>query len=234
MQFDISPYQVVLFDVDGTMAETEGLGHLPAFNAAFEQASLPWQWDVQIYKELLQITGGLERLKGYRAMMQSATKDLSQLPSDAVLKNIHLAKNQFYAQLMAQGKVVSRPGLVRFINQLSLHGKQWGVVTTTSHSNWASLWQAVLKNSIQTEPAVVVCGEDVTKKKPDPQAYQLAAQKLGLDPRRCLAVEDSDNGVLSALRAQIEVLVVRSQFFAEGNFTGAKLVVNEFTELNPI
>ena len=79
MQFDISPYQVVLFDVDGTMAETEGLGHLPAFNAAFEQASLPWQWDVQIYKELLQITGGLERLKGYRAMMQSATKDLSQL-----------------------------------------------------------------------------------------------------------------------------------------------------------
>lgn len=229
---DMSAYQLVLFDVDGTMAETEGLGHLPAFNAAFKEYSLPWQWDECIYKELLQVTGGLERLKTFRAQVADKTSASIQTVSDQLLQQVHLRKNQIYAKLIADGKVLPRPGLVDLINQLASRGKQWGVVTTTSQSNWDSLWLSVLKPHILIAPAVVVCGEDVAKKKPDPEAYILASKKMNFHPSACLAIEDSDNGVLSACLAGMDVIALRSQFFADGVFAGAKDVINEFSQLH--
>ena len=234
MQIDLSPYEYILFDVDGTMAETEGLGHLPAFNAAFKQFSIPWHWDSQTYKELLKTTGGFERLKDYRhSIEQAGNNDAYWLPDDKLLKQVHLAKNQIYAQLMQEGVVVARTGLVWFINELTAHGKRWGVVTTTSHSNWDSLWKQVLESQISTEPAVVICGEDVQLKKPDPQAYLLAMKKLGADPGSCIAVEDSGNGLLAAGDAGIDVLVVRSQFFSDGDFSLAKVIADDFSQLSP-
>lgn len=233
MRLDLSSYELFLFDVDGTMAETEGLGHLPAFNAAFEKYTLPWRWDAQIYQELLKITGGLERLKAYRSSLEPVT-DPKSLPSDALLKQLHLSKNQIYASLMNEGVVIARPGLIDFINKLLSHDKSWGIVTTTSYSNWISLWRSVLKNEIHRAPVVVVCGEDVAKKKPDPEAYHLAMQKMGVPPEICLAIEDSDNGLMSARQAGLEVVVIKSQFFADGNFSGAKLITNEFSDLTPI
>ena len=233
MKFDLRPYELFLFDVDGTIAETEGLGHLPAFNAAFEKHAIPWRWDAQVYRELLKITGGFERLKSYR-LAQGINPGNDQFPSDELLKSVHLTKNQIYGELMQAGKVVARPGLINFINQISEHGKSWGVVTTTSYSNWNSLWRSVLKNEIQQNPLVVICGEDVVKKKPDPEAYLLAIEKMGVQPNICLAIEDSENGLLSARQAGLEVLVVRSQFFFDAQFSGAKLIANEFSELDPI
>jgi HAD superfamily hydrolase (TIGR01509 family) len=233
MDLDLSSYELFLFDVDGTMAETEGLGHLPAFNAAFEQYLLPWRWDAQAYRELLKITGGFERLKAYRSSVEPVA-DGESLPSDALLKQLHLSKNQIYDSLMKEGKVTARPGLVNFINQISSHDKSWGIVTTTSYSNWSSLWRSVLQKEMHRPPVVVVCGEDVAKKKPDPEAYHLAMQKMGVPPDICLAIEDSDNGLMSARQAGLEVVVVKSQFFADGNFSGAKLITNEFSDLMPI
>ena len=234
MNVDLGSYQAILFDVDGTLAETEGLGHLPAFNSALEQVGVPWRWDAQIYKKLLRITGGFERLKAYREMLREHdASEASQLPSDSLLKEVHLIKNQIYTQLVERGVVQSRPGLFGFINQIAAQQKIWGIVTTTSRSNWDGLWQWVLKEGMQTEPAVVICGEDVMCKKPNPEAYVLAAQKLNLDPGTCLAVEDSENGVIAAKEAGMEVLVVRSQFFADGDFSDASYVVNHFTEIQP-
>ena len=232
MNLDLSPYKAILFDVDGTLAETEGLGHLPAFNAAFEQFELSWKWDALIYKDLLRITGGLERLKAYRSIQEKlGVRDLKQLPDDATLKKIHLEKNKIYARLVEGGKVESRPNLTKFINQLSAQGKLWGVVTTTSRTNWDGLWQGVLRDHVTTEPTIVICGEDVTHKKPDPEAYLLAAKQLNLDPKSCLAVEDSENGLMAARSADMEVLVVRSQFFMDGNFSDARYVIDEFTDI---
>lgn len=232
MNLDLSPYKAILFDVDGTLAETEGLGHLPAFNAAFEQFELSWKWDALIYKDLLRITGGLERLKAYRSIQEKlGVCDLKQLPDDATLRNIHLEKNKIYARLVEAGKVESRQNLTKFINQLSAQGKLWGVVTTTSRTNWDGLWQGVLRDHVTTEPAIVICGEDVTHKKPDPEAYLLAAKQLNLDPKSCLAVEDSENGMMAARSADMEVLVVRSQFFMDGNFSDARHVIDEFTDI---
>lgn len=233
MNIDLSSYELFLFDVDGTIAETEGLGHLPAFNAAFEKHAIPWRWDAQVYRELLKITGGFERLKSYRSA-QEVNPGNDKFPSDELLKNVHLSKNQIYAELMQTGKIKARPGLIKFINQICEHDKSWGVVTTTSYSNWNSLWRSVLKNEIQQIPLVVVCGEDVIKKKPDPEAYLLAMEKMGVQPNICLAIEDSDNGLLSAREAGLDVLVVRSQFFLDGKFTDAKLITNEFSDLHPI
>lgn len=235
MQIDLSPYEYILFDVDGTMAETEGLGHLPAFNAAFKQFSIPWHWDSQAYKELLKTTGGFERLKYYRhAIEQAGNKDASWLPDDKILKQVHLAKNQIYALLMQEGVVAARTGLAWFINELSAHGKRWGVVTTTSRSNWESLWKNVLQVQISTEPVVVICGEDVQLKKPNPQAYQLALEKLGAKPESCMAVDDSDNGLLASTNLGIDTLILRSQFFSDGDFSLAKVIVDDFSELHPI
>ena len=233
MQLDLSSYELFLFDVDGTIAETEGLGHLPAFNAAFVQYALPWRWDAQVYRELLKVTGGLERLKAYRSRLEPMA-DSTKLPSDALLKEVHLAKNQIYAERVNEGEVTARPGLVDFINQISSHEKSWGIVTTTSYSNWTSLWRHVLQKDINCAPVVVVCGEDVVQKKPDPEAYLLAMQKMGVSPDICLAIEDSDNGLLAANKAGMEVLVIKSQFFSDGNFSGAKLTTNEFSNLTPI
>lgn len=234
MNVDLSSYQAILFDVDGTLAETEGLGHLPAFNSALEQVGVPWKWDAQIYKKLLRITGGFERLKAYREMLRAReTSGASPLPSDSVLKEVHLIKNQIYTQLVERGEVQPRPGLLGFINQMAAQQKIWGIVTTTSRSNWDGLWKWVLKEDVHAEPAVVICGEDVVHKKPNPEAYVLAAQKLNLDPGTCLAVEDSENGVIAAKEAGMEVLVVRSQFFADGDFSDASYVVNHFTEIQP-
>ena len=233
MKCDLRSYELFLFDVDGTIAETEGLGHLPAFNAAFEKHAIPWRWDVQDYRELLKITGGFERLKSYRSV-QEVNSGNDKLPSDELLKNVHLTKNQIYAELMLTGRVKARQGLIKFINQICAHEKSWGVVTTTSYSNWISLWRSVLKNEIQQIPLVVVCGEDVVKKKPDPEAYLLAMQKMGVQPNICLAIEDSENGLLSARQAGLEVLIVRSQFFFDSHFSDAKLIANEFSDLHPI
>jgi HAD superfamily hydrolase (TIGR01509 family) len=232
MNMDLSSYQAILFDVDGTLAETEGLGHLPAFNAAFEQLEISWKWDAAIYKVLLRITGGLERLKAYRSMQEkNGVSELNPLPDDTMLKKIHMEKNRIYARLVEEGSVRTRPGLIDFINQLSAHRKVWGIVTTTSRANWDRLWEKVLKTNLQTEPAIVICGEDVLHKKPDPEAYLLAAQRLDLPPQSCLAIEDSENGMIAAHSAGMEVLVVRSQFFMDGNFSSAKYRIDEFTDM---
>jgi HAD superfamily hydrolase (TIGR01509 family) len=93
------------------------------------------------------------------------------------------------------------------------------------------LWEKVLKTNLQTEPAIVICGEDVLHKKPDPEAYLLAAQRLDLSPQSCLAVEDSENGMVAAHSAGMEVLVVRSQFFIDGHFSAARHIVDQFTDI---
>jgi HAD superfamily hydrolase (TIGR01509 family) len=233
MEIDLSPYDFLLFDVDGTIAETEALGHLPAFNESFRHHSIPWQWDAHLYKSLLKITGGLERMKSYRETLRNSGSIPSSLPNDQILKKAHLTKNQIYAQLVAEGKVRPRQGLTDFINSLVKNGKRWGVVTTTSHSNWSGLWTSILAKEIHSNPAIVICGEDVVAKKPDPQAYELAIQKLNVLPDICLAVEDSVNGVLAARRAKLDVLTVRSHFFIDEDFSDSKVVVDEFTELVP-
>jgi HAD superfamily hydrolase (TIGR01509 family) len=216
----------VLFDVDGTIAETEGHAHLPAFNRAFEQIGLAWHWSRDDYHGLLKTAGGLERLLRH-------AKDIGQDPQAMreKLTRVHQAKNKHYGQIMSAGAVPPRPGFAELLRALHAKGVRWGVVTTTSRANWDALWRYTLQPLGLPEPSVVVCSEDVTAKKPDPQAYVIALERLGLVAAEACAIEDSRNGLLAAKGAGLDVAIVASEFFGDEQFAEAQQVVDELSEL---
>ena len=221
---DASRHRCVLFDVDGTIAETEGLAHLPAFNRALEEAGLPWRWTKEDYGRLLKTAGGFERLLRFA---EETGNDPGALRN--MLAGVHKAKNVHFAAIMASGAVKPREGFRDLVMNLARHDIAWGVVTTTSRSNWEALWTYSLAPLALPAPEVIVVGEDVAAKKPDPEAYALALKRLGLTAAQCCAIEDSRNGLLAARGAGLEVAIVRSEFFAEEAFDGAVVVVDELT-----
>ncbi len=219
----------VLFDVDGTIAETEGHAHLPAFNRAFAEAGLSWRWSRDDYRRLLKTAGGFERLLRFA--------EESGADPDALhdrLRQVHQAKNRHFAAILASGAVPARKGLRELVMALARNNIAWGVVTTTSRANWDALWACTLRPMVFPEPAVIVCGEDVGAKKPDPEAYQLALERLALPAIRCAAIEDSRNGLLAGRLAGLPVVIVKSEFFADERFDEAAVVVNELDQLLPL
>ncbi len=225
---DLSRHRCVLFDVDGTIAETEGNAHLPAFNRALAEAGLPWRWSRDDYARLLKTAGGLERLLRFA---QESGNDAESLRE--TLAVVHQAKNRHFAAILQEGRVPARAGFGELVHALAASGIAWGVVTTTSRSNWNALWNHTLVPLGLPQPAVIVCGEDVSAKKPDPEAYELALRWLGLPPQRCCVIEDSRNGLLAARMAGLEVAIVKSEFFSNEKFDEADQVVSELTELLP-
>nr|UOZ97493.1 Protein CbbY [Cupriavidus sp.] len=231
MAYTIDPRatKAILFDVDGTLAETEAEGHLPAFNEAFAQLGIPWQWTLPEYAALLRVTGGYERMQAY-ARMRGEAQWLSPAGL-ATLKEAHRLKNACYGDRLRHGRVAPRRGLSALHRQMAREGIIWGVVTTTSRDNWQALWQCCLATALSVPPVFAICGEDVGEKKPHPEAYHLALDRLGLAVSCCLAVEDSPNGLQAARAADLQCLVVRSVFFQEADFTGALAVTDEHLDL---
>ncbi len=221
-------HRCVLFDVDGTIAETEGRAHLPAFNRAFDDAGLGWRWSAEDYRQLLKTTGGFERLLRFAAQRGEDPEALRD-----TLRQVHHAKNRHFAQIMRSGEVPARAGFRSLVMALALNNTAWGVVTTTSRANWDALWHHSLAPLVIPEPAVIVCGEDVSAKKPDPEAYELALTRLGLAASQACAIEDSRNGLLAARLAGMPVAIVKSEFFADERFDEATVVVDELSELLP-
>ena len=196
------PLRALLFDVDGTLAETEE-GHRAAFNAVFAEAGLPWVWEQPHYRELLRVTGGKER------MLHHARRfDPARLPVvEAQLEALHKAKNARFGQWMQAEGGVLRPGVRRLIGEAQAAGLRLAVVTTTSRANL----DALLAAAFPASPfEVVVCGEDVSAKKPDPEAYVRALARLGLAPGEALAFEDTRNGLLAAKGAGLRCVVTPS------------------------
>lgn len=221
--------KAVLFDVDGTLAETEAEGHLPAFNESFAQLNIPWNWSHSLYGQLLEITGGFERMR-HHAKQEGLSEWLTVEGLDQ-LRQAHTLKNELYAKRLNAGLVQPRTGLVEFMRQLQALDIPWAVVTTTSRSNWGALWQNCLRPVLTSEPLFSICGEDVTKKKPDPEAYIQALERLGLEAGAVLAIEDSPNGLQAATRAGIACAVIRSIYFRDASFEGATVVTDDYLEL---
>jgi len=205
--------KALLWDVDGTLAETEHDGHLVAFNQAFAQLGLPWCWGERRYGELLTITGGRERLLHDLRSQPWAPVDADERA--ALAERVHALKNACYARIVAEGLILLRPGVRELFDDCALAGVAMAVVTTTSRANVVALLDAQLGRGWSARFAAVVCGEDVARKKPDPQAYQLALDALGLAAADTLAIEDAPAGVAAAGAAGVPVVVTRSRFFPE-------------------
>jgi HAD superfamily hydrolase (TIGR01509 family) len=211
--------KALLWDVDGTIAETERDGHRVAFNLAFEACGLPWHWSVERYGQLLAVMGGRERL-----MHEMTTReDAPSLPHerDSLARKVHQRKNALYAEIVHAHGISLRPGVQELMSQCRLRGIRMAITTTTSKDNVAALLAAHLGAGWAGWFDVLVCGEDVARKKPDPEVYAQALRRLSLDPLDTMALEDSPSGVASACAAHVPVVVTRSTYFANATFEGA-------------
>lgn len=216
---DPMPLQAVIWDLDGTLAETERDGHRVAFNLAFEALGLPWRWDEARYGELLTVTGGRERL----------LHDMNRRPdAPAILRErlrlaeaLHGLKNLHYAERVRRGAVALRPGVSALMAECAERGVRQALATTTGRGNAETLLRAQFGSRWASWFEVTVCGEDTRHKKPDPEVYRLALAGLGLSPHRVVAIEDAPAGCAAARAADVPVVVTRSAYFERATFDGA-------------
>ncbi|HKN30603.1 MAG TPA: HAD-IA family hydrolase [Roseiarcus sp.] len=219
--------RALIFDVDGTLAETEE-GHRRAFNAAFAEAGLAWAWDVNLYRELYRVTGGKERMRRYADMRGVSAAEFS----DADIAKLHGRKNAHYAELVRAGECPLRPGVERLVRTSRARGLRLAISTTTSRVNIVELVEATLRPNGLALFEVVVSGEDVAAKKPAPDAYLRVLEALALRPDECLAFEDSHNGLLSARAAGLATIVTPSLYTRHETFAGAAVVLPDLTDFD--
>jgi HAD superfamily hydrolase (TIGR01509 family) len=216
---------LLIFDVDGTLAETEGI-HRRAFNAAFLESGLDWYWDRRTYNKLLRVSGGKERMRAF-GRMQSPPLSLS----DQQITDIQRLKTQHYARLIAQHTCRLRPGVETFIRDALARGQKLAIATTTSVNNVDVLLAAALDRNWRSLFAAVIAGDDEAPKKPAPDVYLEVLARLGRAASDCLAIEDSAHGLKAALSAGLPVLITRSEYFRDDDFSSALAVIDELAEL---
>lgn len=209
----------LLWDVDGTLAETERDGHRIAFNRAFATLGLRWRWDAERYGRLLRVAGGRERL----VVALAEEPDAPPLPGEreALARELHRLKNRCYADIVHEGRIPLRPGVRELLDEAAARGLRQAIVTTTSRSNVHALLGRHIGPDWADRFAAVVCGEDVAARKPDPEAYRRALAALKLPPLATLAIEDSCAGATAARAADVPVVVTRSGYFAGDPIDGA-------------
>jgi HAD superfamily hydrolase (TIGR01509 family) len=221
----IARVPVVIFDVDGTLAETESV-HRCAFNAAFGEAGIGWYWGQRTYKKLLQVTGGKERI---RAFARSNPPRL--ILSDDDIASLHQRKTAHYTRLIAQHAGRLRPGVEPFIHSALARGQTLAIATTTTFDNIDALLRVALEPGWRNHFAAVVAGDDVALKKPSPDVYLEVLARLQRPAADCLAIEDSANGLKAATAASIPTLITRSEYFRDDDFSQALFVVDDLSDL---
>ena len=217
--------QALLFDVDGTLADTERDGHRPAFNQAFADAGLDWHWDVALYGKLLAVTGGKERMKHY---IDRYRPDYNKPANfDQMVAELHQSKTRIYSALAARGGIPMRPGVKRLLIEARAAGLRLAIATTTTPENVIVLLEHSLGAGTQDWFEVIAAGDIVPAKKPAPDIYHYALQKMGLNAADCLAFEDSENGLRASLGAALKTLVTVNDYTLDHDFTGAAVVLSD-------
>jgi HAD superfamily hydrolase (TIGR01509 family) len=212
----------LLFDVDGTLADTEET-HRQAFNAAFLEFGLPYEWGPDRYEVLLNISGGKERLAHFFEGLPASSEERSRLLAN--VSGLHRVKTERYAELVASGGSPLRPGVKRLIEEALAAGIRVGIASTTTSANVAALLDAELGSNAHKRFAVIACGDVVPAKKPAPDIYRLALSTLGLGPANAVAFEDSANGLAAAKAAGLFTVVTPTRWTALQDFGEADLTL---------
>jgi len=221
----ITQSRALIFDVDGTLAETEEV-HRQAFNAAFVRAGLGWCWGRSVYKDLLRVAGGKERIRAFDRFRggESALSDVD-------IFELHRIKSEIYAELIADGGCRLRPGVDAMLKAALTRGQRLAIATTTSRGNIDALLTAALDKQWADRFTAIVAGDEVPSKKPAPDVYLEVLSRLNLTASECLAIEDSSIGLVAASRSGIPVLISRSAYFQNDDFSAAILAINDLTEV---
>jgi len=190
--------KAIVFDQDGVIIDTERDGHRVAFNKTFKEFGFEFEWDVDYYHELLQVSGGKERMR-YYLHTRGIGRELKQL-----IKALHKRKTEIFIELIKEGALPLRPGIKRIMKEAMNRGLKVGICTTSNEKAANALAYEILKD-IKFD--FVLAGDVVKKKKPAPEIYLLALKKCGLKPEECIVVEDSRNGLLAAKAAGMNVVI---------------------------
>jgi HAD superfamily hydrolase (TIGR01509 family) len=220
--------KALIFDCDGVLAETEQIGHLEAFNRMWREQGIPWQWSVEEYGRKLKVGGGKERMASLflepeflKVFPPPATEDARK----AIVAAWHKRKSAIYKEIVLTGKIPPRSGVKRLAEEALGHGWLLAVASTSAKESV----DAVLLQAMGAETAhrfsLVLAGDVVKAKKPAPDIYILAAKELGVEPRDCVVVEDSNNGVVAAADAGMKCVVTVSGYTREEDFSRAEIVL---------
>jgi len=220
--------QAIIFDVDGTLADTED-GHRQSFNKAFAENGLDWNWDVDLYDKLLKVTGGKERIKYFvEGFLTGFSKPADY---DGFVKHLHAVKTRHYNAMLREGHIPFRPGIKKLIDDARQRGIRLAIATTTSPENVATLLQQGFGTDSERIFEVIGCGDIVPHKKPAPDIYLWVLEKMGLSADDCTALEDSENGLHASLAAGIRTFIIPNHYTRNQNFAGAAAVLDDLSDL---
>lgn len=215
--------KALLFDCDGVLVDTERDGHRVSFNRAFAAKGFNFTWSVGQYKELLKIAGGKERMSHY---FDQAGWPVGVADKGALIKELHQLKTELFMKIIESGELPLRPGVKRIVDEAIADGMILAVCST-SNEKAVSAVVNVLLGAERAKRFHIFAGDVVKKKKPDPEIYLLAQNKLNLTPAECFVVEDSRNGFLAARAAGASCVITTNDYTIEEDFTGADLIVPE-------
>ncbi len=221
--------EALIFDVDGTLANTERDGHLVAFNLAFKELGLDWVWSNELYHKLLDVTGGQLRIKHYLKVYNT---EFEHDDVDALAASIHALKTKIYVRLMDEGAVPLRPGVERLFHEARDAGLRLAIATTTTPANVDALIANTLGHEALDWFEVIGAGDVVPKLKPAGDIYHWVLDRMNIDPKNCIAFEDSHNGIVSATDANLKTLITINEYTESHEFDGAMVILNNLGEPN--